>query len=257
MPADPRLKRFVTALIRSGGGQVDDAGGGLVEMAGRPVRLLPSELRALAGDGIIDISGLAITARPEARSWLRRASEADPEAAFVGQHRLLEARPEGGALNIDESPLARLARPSASQSAFLLPHHVAAGERIRRLGERASLQPRLTMSYEQSRVAGRNGGGGAAEVGDMAATARRDLARLLSALPADCGGVLLDVCVWLKGLQVIEAERGWPRRSAKLVLRIGLEQAARHFGLSEAATGADTKRPRVWRPDDARPTEFG
>ena len=56
-------------------------------------------------------------------------------------------------------------------------------------------------------------------------------------LPADCAGVVIDVCGWLKGLQEVERERGWPRRSAKLVLRIGLEQLAQHFGLGPYAVG--------------------
>ena len=73
----------------------------------------------------------------------------------------------------------------------------------------------------------------------MAADARRGLSSIISALPRDCADVVLDVCGLEKGLQVIETERGWPRRSAKLVLRIGLDQLARHLGL--------TVRPSVAR----------
>ena len=173
------------------------------------------------------------------------------------RQQLLAPGPGGVAINLDESPLSRLARRSADGPAFLAPHQVEAGERIRRLGERAALQPRVTMSYSPSQVAGGRRADGAGEIGDTGAEARRHLARLLTHLPADCGGVVLDVCLWLKGLQVIEAERGWPRRSAKLVLRIGLEQAARHFGLTETASGPERGRGRVWRPGDPRPTELG
>ena len=115
---------------------------------------------------------------------------------------------------------------------------------MRKLAERARLQPRVTMSYDAAHTAGGKGAGTAAEISDMAADARRTLSDIARVLPADCAGVVLDVCGLLKGLQTVETERGWPRRSAKLVLRIGLEQLAQHFGLSAAAIGKPTARRR-------------
>jgi hypothetical protein len=103
--------------------------------------------------------------------------------------------------------------------------------------ERAQLRQRVTMSYDSARTAGGKGASGAGELGDMAVDARRLLAELPRILPRDCADVVLDVCGLLKGLQDVEQERGWPRRSAKLVLRIGLDQLARHYGLDPAATG--------------------
>jgi hypothetical protein len=111
------------------------------------------------------------------------------------------------------------------------------------------------MSYSSDRAGG-EGVGHATDLSDMAADARRILAAIHEALPRDCAGVVLDVCGLSKGLQTIEAERGWPRRSAKLVLRIGLEQLARYFGLTAEATGAENRRPRRWLGDGARPHRF-
>jgi hypothetical protein len=57
---------------------------------------------------------------------------------------------------------------------------------------------------------------------------------------------VFDVCGLLKGLQTVESERGWPRRSAKMVLRIGLEQLATHWGLSAEARGRETASIDGW-----------
>jgi hypothetical protein len=112
------------------------------------------------------------------------------------------------------------------------------------------------MAYSASRTAGSRPQA-ASEISDLAADARRDLARLHAVLPRDCAGVVLDVCGLLKGLQEVERDRGWPRRSAKLVLRIGLEQLAQHYGLGPFARGAESGRQRTWMAEDARPTQFG
>ena len=57
---------------------------------------------------------------------------------------------------------------------------------------------------------------------------------------------MIDVCAFGKGLQVIESERRWPRRSAKLVLRIGLDQLAHQLGLSPLAEGAEHGHTQSW-----------
>ncbi len=66
--------------------------------------------------------------------------------------------------------------------------------------------------------------------------------------------MLIDACAFETGLQEIEQARGWPRRSAKLVLRIGLDQLAREMGLSGWARGPETARSRHWLPE--RPPMF-
>ena len=104
------------------------------------------------------------------------------------------------------------------------------------------------MSYDPARV-GRAPGNGPGEMAGSAADARKRLATLASRLPGDCWGVLADVCLYDKGLQQIEAEREWPRRAAKLVLRIGLDQAATLLGLGVMAKGADHVATRSWLPE--------
>ena len=158
-------------------------------------------------------------------------------------------------MQLGENTLARLAC-AGGEGPYLAPHHIEAARRIERLFERAHLQPRLTALYDPARTA-RETGRGAGDISDLAADARANLSRLVAALPPDCAGVVLDVCGFSKGLQTIESERGWPRRSAKLVLRIGLEQAARLFGLAPSASGPRHGAMEAWIGPGAYPTEIG
>jgi hypothetical protein len=146
----------------------------------------------------------------------------------------------------DDDALSRLATGrNGTEPAFLAPHHVAAADRFEQLVRRAQLTPRVTMSYSAS-VGGRHGGNGVETASEGAADARLRLSRIASSLPADCWGVLFDVCGLGKGLQLVETERRWPRRSAKLVLRIGLDHLAHQFGLSAQATGTEHGPTRGW-----------
>jgi hypothetical protein len=152
--------------------------------------------------------------------------------------------------------LTRLAaRAPGGGAPFLAAHHLAAAERLERLIRRSRIVPRLTMSYDAARVGGRErSGNGVETASEAAATARRQLSRIAAALPTDCWGILFDVCAMDKGLQEIETERQWPRRSAKLVLRIALDQLAACFGLSPHAQGHQGAINRHWL--EARPSLF-
>jgi hypothetical protein len=206
---------------------------------------------ALVSDGVLARTGDTIRPTSEAPGWVRR--QLLGPNAHAAQHRDGLRLPDGTLVDLAESPLARLAAGSGGMPAFLAPHQVQAGERVRRLIERANLQPRLTMAYDPARTPGSRGAPG--DIGDMAADARRALAEIDRALPRDCAGVVFDVCGLLKGLQTVEIERGWPRRSAKLVLRIGLEQVARHLGLRPEARGREEGRLAGWR-EGPRPPLF-
>lgn len=159
--------------------------------------------------------------------------------------------PDRGASSV----LALLGQGRGGDAAFLEPHQLEAARRVQTLFERSRLRPRTTMHYGP-----RVGGGGRQhgnDIGDMAADARKQLADIHRALPADCADIVIDICGFEKGLQEVEAERGWPRRSAKLVLRIGLEALAQRFGLTAGATGRDRSRTSHWLGEGARPSEFG
>jgi len=157
----------------------------------------------------------------------------------------------------EDGALARLASAGKGQPAFLAPHHCLAAERFERMAQRAMLAPRMTMSYSLAQRPGRGAGNGAADLTDTAAQARARLNDLCADLGTDCAGVLLDVLCFGKGLQQVETERQWPRRSAKLVLRIALDRLAGVMGLSPQAQGAPAGHDRVWLDHGARPHIVG
>lgn len=148
----------------------------------------------------------------------------------------------------DASVLTRLVgNRTGADKGFLEPHHLVAAERFERLVQRAQVSQRVTMSYDVASIGQRGGGGNQVETAsEGAAAARQRLNTLAAAMPKDCWGVLFDVCGLGKGLQTIETERRWPRRSAKLVLRIGLDQLAAQFGLSPQGLGGKTAPQRNW-----------
>ena len=222
----------------------------------RSATLPAVDVRELVAQGVLRADAGTCRATAEARSWLRRQMLDDD--AFAAQHRTEVRSADGPLINLGESPLARLAVANHGEAApFLERHQVEAGERVRRLAERARLSPRLTMNYSGTHTASSGGASrGSAEISDLAADARKALAEIHRLLPRDCAGVVLDVCGLLKGLQTVERERCWPRRSAKLVLRIGLEQLAQHYGMGPVAVGTETGRRRAWMEEGARPQRF-
>ena len=130
-----------------------------------------------------------------------------------------------------ESPLGAIARlKDKSGEAFLPAEALAAGERLHADFTRAQLQPRLTMAYEprlSSKTKGR--AGGTADLCDTALAARMRVGRAMEAIGPELCGVALDVCCFQKGLEIVERERQWPVRSAKLMLRTALMALARHY----------------------------
>jgi hypothetical protein len=112
----------------------------------------------------------------------------------------------------------------------------------------------VTANWSASASTGRRAdGGGRSDLTDMALAARLRFDRAMRAVGPELNGILVDVCCFLKGVETVERERLWPARSAKLVLRIGLEALARHYGLTEVATGKPGAKLRHWGTNDYRP----
>ncbi|MBX6426453.1 MAG: DNA replication protein [Variibacter sp.] len=168
-------------------------------------------------------------------------------ATAIGAELAVEA---GGAVraNAAESPLAWLARRKGRDGAPLIsPAQLQAGERLRAEFTRAQLMPRVTANWAAAVAQSRRGGGNAAaNLTESVVAARQRLRRALEAVGPEFSGLLLDVCCFLKGLDDVERERCWPARSAKVVLQLGLDRLARHYGLTSEARGRASAPLRAW-----------
>lgn len=255
-PADRRQLTFIKLLLKANGTTMTSATLCHVRHGGRTASLPTDTCKELITTGLLQQSGTNLRCTDIARLWLRRQLSASDDA-FADQHRDGDQKQSTPAVNRRESPLTQLKARGGTHS-FLQPHQIEAGERFSRLFDRAGLRVRTTMTYSAERTAGPGGGSRAAnDLSDMVLDARRQIDCISTHLPADCLGVIFDVCGFEKGLQLIEAERQWPRRSAKLVLRIGLEQLAEHFGLAPVATGKQVGIVGGWMTAGSRPTQLG
>lgn len=162
--------------------------------------------------------------------------------------------------DLDESPLAWLRRRRRKDGVALISEEqFQAGERLRADFTFAQLGPRVTANWDlalASAPASRGGAAGAGvEMADNVVAAGERVARALRAVGPELSGMLVDVCCFLKGLEDLERETGWPQRSAKVVLDLALTRLARHYGLlrdGDAATSG--KQPRHWGTPDYRPS---
>lgn len=153
------------------------------------------------------------------------------------------------AVNMRESPLAWLhRRKTRDGSRQISDIQFAAGERLRADLERAHMLPRVTANWS-SPVSGTTGTPGSAS--DSALAARERVNKACTAVSPEFSGLLVDVCGFLKGLEQVESERDWPARSAKLLLRMGLDRLASHYGMTPGCK--PQAQPQVWRAAGARP----
>lgn len=152
-------------------------------------------------------------------------------------------------VNDSESPLAWLARRKGRDGRTMIGHtQFIAGEKLRADFTRGHLAPRVTSSW--SGVArGKNCGGDAGTMTDAVIAARQRVRLALDACGPELSGVLMDVCCFLRGLEDVERERGWPARSAKVVLQLALDRLARHYGL--AMRPREAAHIRTWLAEDA------
>ncbi len=247
---DQRVLSFLTA----GRAEASPLGKGksmLLEQGdGRRLAVRSSVLGSLFESGLVRLVGTGVELTGKGRD-----TAADPDR-FRGLHRDLEVRqllvdgsPSMATVNHNESPLAALARrKDKSGASFLAEKELRAGERLRVDYTRGQIIPRLGANWDTHVASGRRDGG-MADLTDAALGARLRVEAAIKAVGPELSGVLIDVCCFLKGLETVEAERNWPTRSAKVVLKVALGALGRHY---------EPERTRSafvhWGADDYRPT---
>ncbi|MCR4265330.1 DUF6456 domain-containing protein [Nitratireductor sp. ZSWI3] len=229
---------------------------GTISVPAETIEALRLEGLVIAGkDGHLLLSevGVAHARRAESRTEPFRAQHwrLDHTTVDVGGKRQAVAK------NLGESPLGHLARHKTRSGApFLSQAEFDAGERLRADYTRGQLMPRLSANWVATVAAGRRGAGraGVAELTDAALAARQRVDRALAAVGPELAGVLVDVCCFLKGLEQVETERGWPVRSAKVVLKTALGALSRHY--QPGASRSPDSPPSVlhWGAEGYRPT---
>ncbi len=224
------------------------------------VSVARATLETLIARGLVAREGSEgrVDLTPEGRAYLARACA--PVDPFQDQHRHLETvhfgvdgEADQAIVNIAESPLALLARrKGADGRAFLSAAECRAGERLRADYTRGLIMPRLGANWLAAVASGRRGdAGGAAELTEAALAARQRVNRAIESVGPELAGVLIDVCCFLKGLETVEAERRWPVRSAKVVLKTALGALVRHYEPTRERRGHVALH---WGSEDYRPS---
>jgi hypothetical protein len=95
--------------------------------------------------------------------------------------------------------------------------------------------------------------GGVAELTDAALAARIRVDHAIRAVGPELSGILIDVCCFLKGMETVEMERGWPARSAKIVLKTALGILSRHYN-PDSGRAARPRQMLHWGAADYRPS---
>lgn len=259
--ASGKQRRLLLRLVRQclrGACRVSLAADGLLRVTGSDDHAYPEAiLREAQSLGLLRRTGERIAATETAAGFLRRA-QLESEEPFADQHRdltdavvQLDAGQQSVRRNAAESPLGAVARLKDRDGAPFLPAEaVDAGERLLADFTRAQLQPRITASWEP-RLFTRSQGhaGGQAEIADSAMAARDRFSRAVDAMGPELAGVAIDVCCFSKGLELVERERQWPARSAKLMLRTALLALARHY----APPPVRDRKSHHWGAEDYRP----
>jgi hypothetical protein len=206
----------------------------VVGLRGRRHMVAAALIEALLRRGLLREDADKIVLAKGGETWLADA------ARFAEQHQILTTRAIKDArgrdryvvVNAAESPLTLLQRRGwISASAY------EAGEKLRRDYTIGQLTPRMGVDYASPI----HSHSYRPDMADTALAARQRFNLALKAAGPGLADILFDVCCYLKGLEESEAARGWPRGSAKVVLRLALERLADFYGMA-APTHARTRR---------------
>ena len=163
-------------------------------------------------------------------------------------------------INRAESPLDLLSsKKRGDGSPYLTPSQQEAGKRLRAEFERGNMVPSMGINWDKLGEAvgsvsknarlQQTGNG----ISDTVLGAQQRFRNAVDYVGEEFAGALIDFCCFLKGLEEIERARYWPARSAKQILAMALSRLARHYGLSDSATGPTRGPMRHWGTKDYQP----
>ncbi len=214
-------------------------------------------LQQLLKAGLVKVTRDKITLELTGRDLLKKLKKAaeakqsqEPVVQTAGEN--IRSR----SVNNAESPLAMLYRKNKQTGRrFLSDDEFHAGERLRADFTRGNMMPRISANWDAS-VAGRARGerGGAAELSDHALDCRDRVNKALIAVGPELSGILLDICCFLKGLELVERERSWPARSGKMMLKTALSILHRHYNAGRLPEGGALPATYHWGVPDYRPS---
>jgi hypothetical protein len=224
----------------------------------RPIAHVPTRAIADAvrrGWLAADITGARLRLTEDGLRAVRRARSGQgvdalraPSAAQIPRATVqvqMTARPQRV-----ESPLVWLRRRRDKHGRPLITEaQFTAGERLAAAFHAAHLRARVTADWTASapgRRLRRGAPGTGVEMSDHVVAARERFNKATAAVGPELAGVLIEVCCQDMGLEAVEQGRGWPQRSARVVLDMGLTALARHFGLITPHRPASPSRMRRW-----------
>ncbi len=161
--------------------------------------------------------------------------------------------PDRRAMAGEESPLLWMfRRKDKSGEGLIGPAAFAAGERLRADLTFAGMLPRVTMNWSGQPRGDHADPSGRLNPTEAAMAARQRVDLAMRAVGPEFSGLLFDLCGFGKGLELIERDRHWPARSAKVVVKLALASLARHYGFDDVAMGRGKGRLEAWSAPDSR-----
>jgi uncharacterized protein DUF6456 len=239
MPAaSPELPRWLRCLAREGAAlrPCREAGGGLAVYPGgdrrrRPLaRLDAAQVRHALARGLLSQHGEEVGLGDAGRAALRRGQGGE----FASQHRVMVAKPVlGQDGRLQSAQLNTRGGRLGRWTAHLDPLELAAAERFCADHACSSMHQQTTRNWELTAPARQKGWRGGPDAAPLAAIAAKD--RVMDALAAVGTGlepVLMAVCIRGEGISAVERRFGWAQRSGRTVLKLALQQLARHYGMT-------------------------
>ena len=233
--------------ILARGAQISFESAGTVRLAAdqHVYTMHKEELASIARKGLIRRNGNVITLTEAGENLVGGHAHSTIAVHWDATDGTLQASNEG------ESPLLHLRRhKSADGSPFLDEQQFEAGERLRSDFTRGQLTPRISANWQAAVYAGRRSGeaGGVENLTNSALAARHRFENAIKHMGTDLAGAVTDICCFLKGMEQVELERRWPRRSAKFMLRAGLTVLSQHYNPQ-----GSTQKSHRWGADGYRP----